>query len=88
MDLTKEDGMSFLAEQRWADDTWHGGETFDNRTDAEAYIAIQSNPANWRIVKEDDDEPEFCIGCERMIDKGVSGNCPVCDAEHVFEDDA
>lgn len=31
------------------------------------------------------DGEEECLGCERMIDKGVSGNCPDCDAEHDFE---
>ncbi len=76
--------MTFIAQQLWADGNWHDGETFDNREDAEAYVAIHANCLNWRIIDEND---AFCIGCERMIDKGISGNCPECDAEHVFEDE-
>ncbi len=29
---------------------------------------------------------ELCVGCENMIDKGIDGNCPVCDAEHFFKE--
>jgi hypothetical protein len=47
---------------------------------------------DWRAethcqTKPSPEEQPYCEGCERMIDKGIDGNCPICDAEHFFAEE-
>jgi hypothetical protein len=46
---------------------------------------------NWAAETYCQDKPYpeelHCEGCERMIDKGIDGNCPICDAEHFFAEE-
>jgi len=35
-----------------------------------------------------DDTDHDCHGCDTMRDKGISGTCPICDAEFHFDEES